>query len=171
MNLVGQLRARLDAQVLRLGREVLGERVDKLGAALARARGESREPADDDRAEPNLQPRLYLVCEVDAWDRTQFEYSVPWSEIDERNGFVRLSSAGQVGGTLRRFSGRDRLLLLTIASDRLDAEALGRGLLPRYHSRVPLAAIVAAEVLAPAERSSRELPHSVLARRARPSAA
>ena len=93
------------------------------------------------------------------WERAQAEGELPASALDERDGFVHLSTAAQVPATLARFfTGREDLLVLSVAIDRLDPDKLRheppshapdpRGeLFPHYYGRVPLRAIVGAEAL------------------------
>jgi uncharacterized protein (DUF952 family) len=99
--------------------------------------------------------RVYRICEATAWATAQATGELPWSELDRRDGYMHLSRAEQVAGTLARyFAGRDDLVLLSIACDRLPAGSLrfeappGRQeLYPHVYGRISLTAILEAEPL------------------------
>src|SRR5690606_10521376 len=97
-----------------------------------------------------MHERVDRICEQTAWAAARASGELPWSELDRRDGFVHLSRAEQVAGTLARyFAGRDDLFLLTIACDRLEGELRFEApeperdqLFPHLYGRVPLAAII-----------------------------
>ena len=63
---------------------------------------------------------LYRICDAQTWAQAEGLELLPLSPLDERDGFVHLSTATQVRNTLRRFfGGREDLVLLTISSARL----------------------------------------------------
>jgi uncharacterized protein (DUF952 family) len=69
--------------------------------------------------------RVYKVCPRGAWARALVEGSLPLSADDARDGFVHLSSAAQLAGTLERhFAGQSGLVLLTLETARLPQAAL-----------------------------------------------
>lgn len=119
-----------------------------------------------------MSDRVYRICEAQAWARAQAEGQLPWSALDRRDGYVHLSQAGQVAGTLGRyFAGREDLVLLTIACEGLVAGALrferpaqagpeSRELFPHFYGRVPLAAILACDPL-PVEEGQHTLPAAI----------
>jgi uncharacterized protein (DUF952 family) len=68
--------------------------------------------------------RIYKVCGSEEWAAAEVVGSYDGSADDRRDGFVHLSTASQLAGTLsRHFAGRDDLLLVA-----LDSEALGNAL-------------------------------------------
>jgi uncharacterized protein (DUF952 family) len=126
-----------------------------------------------------MDARVYRICEARDWPATQASGELPRSELDRRDGFIHLSRASQVAGTLARyFAGRDDLLLLTIACDRL-AEAELRfepprhgsstELFPHVYGRVPLAAIISVDRLTLDEHGCHRLPSALDADPASPS--
>ena len=70
-------------------------------------------------------PVVYKVCAREEWLRArQFGALVPSSD-DMRDGYVHLSRASQLRGTLaRHFAGRDDLVLLAVRAERLPEGAL-----------------------------------------------
>jgi uncharacterized protein (DUF952 family) len=101
--------------------------------------------------------RVYRICEATAWATARATGELPCSELDRRDGYLHLSSAEQVPGTLARyFAGRGDLVLLSIDSDRIDGTLRfeppsGRPstdeLFPHVYGRIPLAAVIEAEPL------------------------
>lgn len=122
-----------------------------------------------------MHGHLYRICDAQTWAQAEGLELLPLSPLDERDGFVHLSTATQVRDTLRRFfAGRDDLVLLTISSARLingslryeppsrpDAELVAHAaeeLFPHFYARVPLDAIVSAQPLPLDERGVHRLP-------------
>ena len=68
--------------------------------------------------------------------------------LDRRDGFIHLSTHGQLAGTLERhFAGETGLIVLEIAADRLDAglkwePSRDGALFPHLYGVVPLDAII-----------------------------
>lgn len=123
---------------------------------------------------------VYRISDLAEWDATRARGELAWSALDRRDGFVHLSSAHQVGPTLARyFAGREDLVLLTLACDRLVEGSLrfeppvGRALelgeqdpagwFPHFYGRVGVEAIVASEPLACAPEGVHLLPPTLLA--------
>lgn len=113
---------------------------------------------------------LYRICDRAAWTQTEVEGTLVPSAHDRRDGFIHLSMADQVTGTLRRFfAGREDLLLLTVARERLSAERLrfeiaadapeSRGF-PHYYGNIPRSAIERADPLVLGPDGRHELPAS-----------
>lgn len=124
-----------------------------------------------------MTEHLYRICATKDWERAQIEGVVPRSELDVRDGFMHLSSAGQVADTLaRHFMGTDDLLLLTIAVERLPSEQLrwepsAHGdLFPHLHATLASATVLAADPLSldPAGRHRLPLPLERATRRPTP---
>ncbi|PRP90305.1 hypothetical protein ENSA5_66010 [Enhygromyxa salina] len=113
---------------------------------------------------------LYRICEAEVWAQAQTEGALPLSELDRRDGYVHLSTAAQVPGTLHRFfAGRDDLVVLTISRAALDGAALRfeapshaphehAELFPHFYGRVTLGAITRAEALTLGEGGHHRLP-------------
>ena len=68
---------------------------------------------------------LYKICSQPSWSQALETGQFPLSRADARDGYVHLSAAHQVRGTLERhFAGQPDLLLLVIAPARLPTGAL-----------------------------------------------
>ena len=68
---------------------------------------------------------LYKVCSQRSWSQALQTGELPISGADARDGYVHLSAAHQVRGTLERhFAGQPDLVLLVILPSRLPAGAL-----------------------------------------------
>ena len=122
-----------------------------------------------------MHGHLYRICEAQTWAQAENQELLPLSPLDERDGFVHLSTATQVRNTLRRFfGGREDLVLLTISSARLvngslryeapskpDAEFVAHAddeLFPHFYAQVPIDAILSAQPLPLDERGVHRLP-------------
>jgi uncharacterized protein (DUF952 family) len=63
---------------------------------------------------------LYKICPRQSWSAAHALGRLPTSRDDARDGYVHLSAAGQVRGTLaRHFAGQSELLLLVLPRERL----------------------------------------------------
>jgi uncharacterized protein (DUF952 family) len=63
---------------------------------------------------------LYKICPRPSWSDARALGRLPTSRDDARDGYVHLSTAGQVRGTLaRHFAGQQELLLLVLPRERL----------------------------------------------------
>ncbi len=68
---------------------------------------------------------IYKICPKGDWDAARKSGVYSGSADDQRDGFIHFSLKHQVRATLdKHFSGRDGLLLLAVATDRLNPEAL-----------------------------------------------
>lgn len=121
-----------------------------------------------------MRSHVYRICEAQTWAQTQLDGQLPLSELDARDGFVHLSTAAQVAGTLRRFfAGREDLVVLTVAVDQLllggslTFEPSGhaepesereRELFPHFYGQVARAAIVSADILELDDHGDHRLP-------------
>lgn len=105
-----------------------------------------------------MPAKIYRISETPAWVEAERTGRLPLSELDRRDGFVHLSTADQVPGTLRRFfAGRTDLVLLTISTSRLidaplryeapSAPGDANELFPHYYGQLPLDAVVGADPL------------------------
>lgn len=95
---------------------------------------------------------IYKICDESAWRACEAHGELPWSKDDLRDGFVHLSSAAQVPGTLaRHFVGREGLWLLAVdeaslAALRWEPSRDGQ-LFPHLYGPLPRAAIVRAAAI------------------------
>jgi len=68
---------------------------------------------------------LYKICPAASWADAQTSGCLPVSRDDQRDGFVHLSTASQVRGSLRRhFAAQPDLILLEIPESRIPAGEL-----------------------------------------------
>jgi len=94
-----------------------------------------------------MEPRVYKVLRAAEWRDAQARGAVAGSADDLRDGFIHLSTEGQLQGTLaRHFAGETGLVVLEIATDRLAAglkwEASRDGaLFPHFYGVLPLDAV------------------------------
>jgi uncharacterized protein (DUF952 family) len=113
---------------------------------------------------------VYRICSASDWTRTTKEGQLPLTPIDERDGYVHLSSAAQVPGSLRRFfAGREDLVLLSISCERLGEGELryepggDQGeLFPHVYGIIGLAAIFEAAPLRLDEDGQHRLPPALV---------
>lgn len=112
-----------------------------------------------------MTEHVYRICRAADWARAQVEGVVPRSELDVRDGFMHLSSEGQVADTLaRHFADADDLVLLTLALDRLPREQLrfepsSKGeLFPHLHAELACSAVLAFDPLPLDDRGRHRLP-------------
>jgi len=64
---------------------------------------------------------LYKVLRASEWQEEQKQGAVAGSPDDLRDGFIHLSTRSQLAGTLtRHFTGETGLVILEVATDRLD---------------------------------------------------
>ena len=91
---------------------------------------------------------LYKVLRAAEWREAQTHGAVAGSADDLRDGFIHLSTRGQLAGTLdRHFAGETGLIVLEIAGDRLNAglkwePSRDGALFPHLYDVLPLAAVV-----------------------------
>lgn len=103
--------------------------------------------------------QVYRITDTPSWDEAQRTGSLPLSALDRRDGYVHLSTASQVPGTLRRFfADRRDLVLLTISAARLadlryespsspDAATINELFPHAYGGPLPLDAIIGVDAL------------------------
>lgn len=91
---------------------------------------------------------LYKVLRASEWREAQAQGAVAGSADDLRDGFIHLSTHGQLAGTLdRHFAGETALIVLEIAADRLTAglkwePSRDGALFPHLYDVLPLDAVV-----------------------------
>jgi uncharacterized protein (DUF952 family) len=96
---------------------------------------------------------VYKILAGAAYDAAKSEGRLIGTADDLRDGFIHLSAAHQVEGTLsKHFAGQEDLLLLTVDAGKLGPalkweESRGGELFPHLYEPLPLEAIVAAEPL------------------------
>lgn len=92
---------------------------------------------------------VYKIMPAASWAAAQRGGTVPPSADDARDGFIHLSTAGQVPGTLaRHFAGQGDLVLLKVAGERLAQLRYEAGrdgtLFPHLYGALPLDAVLGA---------------------------
>jgi uncharacterized protein (DUF952 family) len=96
---------------------------------------------------------VYKILTADAFKKAAREGQFTGSPDDTRDGFIHLSAAHQLEGTLaKHFAGQDGLLLLALDPDRLGASlkwevSRGGELFPHLYAPLDLAAMLWAEAL------------------------
>jgi uncharacterized protein (DUF952 family) len=91
---------------------------------------------------------VYKICPRDEWVRARQLGALMPSQDDARDGYVHLSRASQVRGTLaRHFAGRADLVLLAVRVERLPEGTLrwepsrGGELFPHLYDRLSVASV------------------------------
>ena len=90
---------------------------------------------------------VYKILRADEWAAAQTTERYQGSVDDLRDGFVHLSTGGQVPGTLDRyFSGETGLMLLAVDAESLGGElrwetSTGGNTYPHYYGALPMAAV------------------------------
>jgi uncharacterized protein (DUF952 family) len=97
--------------------------------------------------------RIYKLLDAPSWEAAQAAGMFTGSAVDERDGFIHFSDAGQAQETARlHFKGQSDLVLLTVDADQL-GEALkwepsrGGALFPHLYAPLPVAAVIDARGL------------------------
>jgi beta-hydroxylase len=97
----------------------------------------------------------FKIMSMEQWRNFEVAGRYEGSPVDLADGFIHLSSAEQVDGTLtRHFAGRADLMLVEIDLVRLGTAvrwepSRGGALFPHVYGELPLAAVTAARPLAP----------------------
>lgn len=91
---------------------------------------------------------IYKVCTADAWAAATARGSYAGSSDDDRrDGFIHLSTGGQLRGTLdKHFAGQSDLLLIAIKTSRLGRAlqwepSRGGALFPHLYGELPMSAV------------------------------
>jgi uncharacterized protein (DUF952 family) len=93
---------------------------------------------------------VYKVLRADEWAAAQNTERYAGSADDLRDGFVHLSTAAQLPGTLDRyFGGETGLMLLAVDAERLGEElrweaSTGGEAYPHYYAALPMSAVTEA---------------------------
>ncbi len=107
---------------------------------------------------------IYKICEQALWRAAEAEGQFRGSSIDERDGFIHFSTAGQLAETAaRHFARQSALILIAVDADALGKElkwerSRGGDLFPHLYAALPLKAV----------RWARPLPDEVGGRRPLP---
>jgi len=101
---------------------------------------------------PTAMPKpVYKILAEAAYDAAKSEGRFMGNGDDLRDGFIHLSAAHQVEGTLaKHYAGQEDLLLLTVDAEKLGSalkweDSRGGDLFPHLYAPLPLEAILAAE--------------------------
>jgi uncharacterized protein (DUF952 family) len=112
---------------------------------------------------------VYKVLSEAAFEKAALKGHFAGSADDLRDGFIHLSAAHQLAGTLaKRFAGQEGLVLLALDTRRLGAElkweaSRGGALFPHFYAPLDLAAMLWAEPLALGPDGRHILPDGALA--------
>ncbi len=115
---------------------------------------------------PN-ETTIYKITTETLWQKGTADGRVPYAPIDEKDGFMHFSTAGQLRETLRlHFAGQTDLVLLSvpvaeIAADLKWEPSRGGALFPHLHGPLPLSAIAAHDRISVAEDGSCALPDAI----------
>jgi uncharacterized protein (DUF952 family) len=96
---------------------------------------------------------LYKVLRASEWREAQSQGALAGSPDDLRDGFIHLSTRGQLDGTLdRHFAGETGLVVLEIAAARVHADlkwerSRDGGVFPHLYGVLPLDAIIRTSVI------------------------
>jgi uncharacterized protein (DUF952 family) len=111
---------------------------------------------------------IYKVCSKAALDAAQAKGRFEGSSDDRRDGFIHLSSAAQLQGTLaKHFVGQGDLVLLAVDTQRLGEHlqwepSRGGALFPHLYGPLDLGALLWVEPLTVGTDGRHRLPASVL---------
>ena len=89
---------------------------------------------------------VYKICHADEWRAAEELGQLEGNADDARDGFVHLSNADQVEGTLiRHYAGRENLVLVGFDADALPnltwEPSRGGELFPHHYGALPLSAV------------------------------
>ena len=90
---------------------------------------------------------IYKIAPVVLWREAERAGAFAGAPIDERDGFIHLSTAAQVRETAaKHFGGQDNLMLIAVDADALGADlryepSRGGNLFPHLYGALPLAAV------------------------------
>ena len=117
------------------------------------------------RQPPMLKP-VYKILSEAAYEAAKREGHFSGSAGDARDGFIHLSAADQVEGTLSsHFAGQEGLLLVALDPDRLGPElkwepSRGGALFPHLYGPLDLATVVGVEKLGLGEDGEHVVPEA-----------
>ncbi|MBU1176190.1 MAG: DUF952 domain-containing protein [Alphaproteobacteria bacterium] len=110
---------------------------------------------------------IYKVTTLALWQRAEAEGVLPKSPVDETDGYMHFSTAGQLRETLRRyFAGQGDLVLCVVpaaaVADALEWEpSRGGALFPHVYAPLPLSAVSEHHALAVNVDGSCALPEGI----------
>ena len=116
-----------------------------------------------------MAERVYKVLSATAFAKAEHEKRFLGSPDDLRDGFIHLSAAHQLAGTLaKHFAGQDGLFLLAVDANRLGADlrwepSRDGELFPHLYAPLDLVAVLWSKPLGLAQDGSHVLPEGVLA--------
>lgn len=90
---------------------------------------------------------VYKICPAADWERAEAAGEVPASADDRRDGFIHLSTATQLPGTMaRHFAGQEDLVLVAIEAETLGTAlrweaSRGGALFPHCYGPIALGAV------------------------------
>jgi uncharacterized protein (DUF952 family) len=90
---------------------------------------------------------IYKICPRTLWTEAEAAGVFHGMEVDERDGFIHFSTAGQAAETARRhFAGQDGLVLVAVEADALGPAlkweaSRGGALFPHLYGPLPLDAV------------------------------
>jgi len=94
---------------------------------------------------------VYKIVPAQLWHGVETAGVFAGSPVDERDGFIHFSTAGQVSETAsRHFAGQTNLLLLTVSAASLDLRwepSRGGDCFPHLYGKLPVAAVRAVQTL------------------------
>ena len=108
---------------------------------------------------------VYKICPSETWQQAQASGELSFSEDDQRDGYMHLSTESQVKGTLQKhFAGQEDLVLLALRVKDLPSDALrweksrGEQLFPHLYTALPSSAVATVVEIesAPASRSPKK---------------
>ena len=107
---------------------------------------------------------IYKICERTAWRLAEQAGTYRGSAVDASDGFIHLSTAAQLPGTMEKhFAGSHDLLLVAVDTDRLGLAlkwepSRGGELFPHLYAALPLSAVVWTKPLPDEDAGRRGLP-------------
>lgn len=110
---------------------------------------------------------IYKVTTRALWDAGQADGVLPRSPIDVADGYMHLSTAGQLRETLRlHFAGQGDLVLCAVPVDAVAADlkwepSRGGALFPHLFAPLPLSAVAAHHEIAVGNDGSCDLPSEI----------
>ena len=111
---------------------------------------------------------IYKVTTRALWARGGVESYLPYSPVDEKDGFMHFSTAGQLRETLRlHFAGQGDLVLCAVSEAAVEADlrwepSRGGALFPHLYGALPLTAIAAHHDIAVTADGSCDLPEGLV---------
>jgi uncharacterized protein (DUF952 family) len=92
-------------------------------------------------------PVIYKVCSAGTWQEARRAGALRGTADDRRDGYIHLSTADQLAGTLaKHFSGQRDLVLLAVEAAAVSAnlrweQARGGALFPHLYGELPASAV------------------------------